>query len=239
MQAIIVAAGTGRRLRPLTDDRPKALLELQGRSLIRRSVEQLLGVGVQAIAVVVGYLKEQMVEHLEGLPVTYFENPDYEHTNNMASLWHASSFVRETCLYLHSDLIFDDRLLRQLAESSLPDALLVEEKVCDAEDMKVAVRNGRLVAASKELPAAETFGEWTGMAKFSRPYWDALMAQIETLLAQGQRQAYDTLAFTELARQGRAVGIESFTGWPWAEIDTPADLEAARRLFPAAPDAGG
>ena len=47
------------------------------------------------------------------------------------------------------------------------------------------------------------------------------------------------LAFTELARQGRAVGIESFTGWPWAEIDTPADLEAARRLFPATPDAGG
>ncbi len=232
MQAVIVAAGQGRRLQPVISDRPKALLELQGASLISRSLALLRGHGIEDIAVVVGYHQEQISSHLQGQPVTYLYNPFYGFTNNMASLWFAQGFVRGDFLYLHGDLIFEPQLLAQLVHSDHPDALLVEEKVCDEEDMKVSVNAGRLVASSKELAAEETFGEWTGLARFSASLAGALMEQIGALLEAGRRPAYDTEAFTALAGAGHELAIESFTGIPWAEIDTPEDLEAARRLFP-------
>jgi len=231
MQAIIVAAGEGRRLRPLTVDQPKALLKIGGQSLISRSVELLVDAGVSDIAVVVGYRKEMIRDHLAGYPVTCYFNPFYRITNNMASLWFAQAALKDGFLYLHSDLIYDPRLLQQLIGSRQPDTLLVEQKVCVEEDMKVKVAGGHLAASSKEIPLEEAFGEWTGLARFSAPFGRKLFDQIGLLLEEGHLQAYDTQAFTELAKAGHTIEILAFTALPWVEIDTPDDLEQARRLF--------
>ncbi|MFB0516668.1 MAG: NTP transferase domain-containing protein [Candidatus Neomarinimicrobiota bacterium] len=231
MQAIIVAAGEGRRLSPLTKDRPKALLEVQGQSLISRSVGLLMDAGISDLALVVGYRKEMLMDHLADYPVTFHFNPFYRITNNMASLWFARSFVREDFLYLHSDLIYDPRLLHQLVDSGQPDTLLVERKACASEEMKVTVKDARLVASSKEIPLTEAFGEWTGLARFSPSFGGILFDRIGALIEDGHLMAYDTFAFTELAKEGHAIGITAFTDLPWVEIDTPDDLQLARRLF--------
>ncbi len=231
MQAVIVAAGEGRRLRPHTEDRPKALLQVQGRSLISRSIEQLMDAGVADIAAVVGYRKEMLMDHLDDYPVTFYFNPFYRITNNMASLWFAQAFVRDDFLYLHSDLIYDAQLLRRLIDGPQLNALLVERKACGLEDMKVKVDGSRLVASNKEIPLDEAFGEWMGLARFSISFAKVLFERIGLLMEQGHQQAYDTLAFTELAKEGHTIEIVAFTDLPWVEIDTPDDLKQARRLF--------
>jgi choline kinase len=231
MQAIIVAAGEGNRLRPLTETRPKALLEISGQSLITRSIAMLRDAGVSEIAVVTGYREEMMKEHLTDKNITWISNPRFKSTNNMASLQLALPFIKEDFLYLHSDLIYHMSLLHQIFNDPNPEVLLVEKKVCNEEDMKVKVAGGVLVESNKEIPISESFGEWTGIARFSSTFADVLHKCIETLLAQGHHQAYDTLAFTTLARDGHLIHIAEFTDFPWVEIDTFEDLETARQLF--------
>jgi len=231
MQAVIVAAGLGRRLRPLTNDRPKALLEVGGKSLITRSVENILDRDISDIAVVVGYQKEMIVEHLRGHPVTFIYNPFYKITNNMASLWFAQGFVKEDFVYLHSDVILDLGLFRRLVDDATPNALLVEKKPCGAEEMKVKVQGTKFVASSMEIPLTETFGEWTGLAKFSASFGETLFARFGQLIEQGHLKAYDTVAFTELAREGAEIEIVDFAGQPWVDIDFLEDFEKARNLF--------
>ncbi len=166
-QAIIVAAGVGSRLRPLTDDRPKTPIEVDGQSMLSRSVQLMMDQGVNDIAIVVGYRKEMIVEHLRDFPVTYFYNPFYKITNNMASLWFAAPFIRGDFIYSHGDIVYDASLLTTLVEDEKENVLLVEKKDCGAEEMKVKVQDGRLMASSTEIPLELSFGEWTGLAKFS------------------------------------------------------------------------
>lgn len=231
MQAIIVAAGEGSRLRPLTEDCPKALLEVGGKSLITRNVEILYEHGVKDIIVVVGYRQEKIKEHLAASQISWLSNPDYKSNNNMASLRIALPFIKDNFLYLHSDLIYTPQLLQQIVADKSPNVLLVERKSCNEEDMKVKVEAGVLVESNKEIPIAESFGEWTGIAKFSSPFAEVLSSQIDILLKQGHQKAYDTLAFTQLARKGHAISIAQFADLPWIEIDTLEDLELARVLF--------
>jgi choline kinase len=170
-------------------------------------------------------------EHLAELEITWFWNPLYQSTNNIASLQLALPFIKETFLYLHSDLIDDPRLLQQIVVDSNPNVLLVERKSCNEEDMKVRAVGGVLVESNKEIPLTESFGEWTGIAKFSSSFAEVLRKRIGILMEQGHQQAYDTLAFTELARDGHTISIAEFADLPWVEIDTWEDLEQARQLF--------
>lgn len=232
-QAIIVAAGVGSRLRPLTDDRPKSLIEVDGQSMLRRSIQLMIEHGINDIAVVVGYRKEMIMEHVRDFPVTFFYNPFYRITNNMASLWFASPFIKGDFIYSHSDIVYDATLLTMLMEDKGENVLLVEKKECRAEEMKVQVRDGRLVASSKEIPREESFGEWTGLARFSADFGAELMETIGLLIEQGYQMAYDTLAFTELAGEGHIIEIIPFENVPWLEVDTKNDLKHARKAFPA------
>lgn len=232
-QAIIVAAGVGSRLRPLTDDRPKTLIEVDGQSMLSRSVQLMMDQGINDIAIVVGYRKEMIVEHLRDFPVTYFYNPFYKITNNMASLWFAAPFIRGDFIYSHSDIVYDASLLTMLVETNRENVLLVEKKDCGAEEMKVKVQDGRLMASSKEIPLEKSFGEWTGLAKFSADFGAELMETIGLLIEQGQQMAYDTLAFTRMVEAGHVIGITSFENVPWLEVDTADDLHQAREAFPS------
>lgn len=89
----------------------------------------------------------------------------------------------------------------------------------------------RLVASSKGIPLEKSFGEWTGLAKFSARFGEKLMETIGRLLEEGHLQDYDTLAFSNLAEEGESLHIFPFENIPWLEIDTKEDLKRARELF--------
>jgi len=124
MRALVLAAGIGKRLAPLTEERPKGLLELGGRSLLARLLDGLSAAGVRETAVVVGYRQEQIRAHLggahRGMPVRYLENPEYTR-GPLLSLWTGrGEFERDEVVLADGDVLFAPALLEQVIRSPEP-----------------------------------------------------------------------------------------------------------------------
>lgn len=187
--------------------------------------------GIEKVIVVVGYRKEMLMEHLRDYPVTFIHNPFFDITNNMASLWFAAATLKDSFIYSHGDLVFDPSLMKLIIDSPYDTALLVEEKMCGEEEMKVIVRENNYIESSKQLHPSDSFGEWTGIAKISANFANLLVLKIGLLLEEGNLQSYDTHAFNQIARQGGEINVISFKDVQWMEIDTPEDLMAARAMF--------
>lgn len=229
-KAVIVAAGDAKRLRPRTAQLPKCLLNVNGASLISRSVEVLGDHGVSQIIVVVGFLYHRVMAHL-GLEATYVHNPLFRTTNNMTSLWLARHVVgEEPFLYLHGDLFYDARLIGQCMEAPGEIALLTDPASRDEEAMKVRAEGARFIESSKSISSDDAYGEWTGIARFSAAGAKAMFAAIGELLAAGRFMDYDTAAFTRLASTGLPIRVCSTNGLPWIEIDVEADYARALKM---------
>jgi len=232
-KAVIVAAGKSSRLYPLTKTTPKGLLEINGRSLLTRSVDALRERGVDEIAVVVGYLSDSITRAMGGM-VESITNPFYAQCNNMGSLWFARDFIGgEPFIYLHSDLLYDPQILDigldQMKASDCDMNLLTDYGPVDEEAMKVRVtETNHLICSSKEIPLDEGQGEWTGIAfiRKSKDMFDA----VEKWMMAGKLNDYDTAAFSEMAASGSRILCGDITGNAWIEIDTHEDLAAAQRL---------
>lgn len=231
MKAVIVAAGKSSRMYPLTLKTPKPLLKIDDLTIIEHSINNLTENGVKDIAVVVGYLKQQIIKKLKG-KVTFIYNPFYEITNDMASLWFAKEYVRgDDFLYLHGDLVYHSDLIKKCFDTKGNIILVVDIKRCDEEDMKVRVKNGLFVQSSKEISVNEAYGEWIGIAKFSKKGGILLFNEMDKLLEEKQFNVYDTLAFTRLAKQGHKTNICLTDGLPWVEIDFVEEFERVKKMF--------
>ncbi|MCC7440775.1 MAG: phosphocholine cytidylyltransferase family protein [Bdellovibrionales bacterium] len=233
-RAVIVAAGRSSRLYPLTLEKPKGLLDLKNETLLGRSMRLLRERGIREFAIVVGYRHDQMERALAGPGVTFVPNPFYEQMNNGGSLWCARHWVGgRPFLYLHSDLAYDGGLLDPMMDVPQTEAaLLTDFGATDEEAMKVeATADRRLIASSKQIPAPRSAGEWVGIAAFSGGITQALFQSLEQVLWDRDFQAYDTEAFTRMARAGHSFRLVPTDGKPWAEIDTQADYDRACGLF--------
>jgi choline kinase len=230
MKAVIVAAGSGKRLRPHTENRPKALIDINGRALLDYSLKALRERGFNQIALVVGYLKNQLFEKY-GDEFTFVENGDFASTNNMFSLALAQEFVNgDPFLYLHGDLLYNPKILDVCLENKGDIVLAVDQNKCDEEAMKVRVENGFLVESNKEIPLDQAFGEWIGIIKFSAQGGGLMLDESARLIKEGHRNAYDTLALTNIAKRGQQINICQTDGLDWVEVDFIEDLEKAQKV---------
>jgi len=155
-KAIILAAGNGSRLRPLTDGRPKCLLEVGGRPIIDHQMEALRRCGVTDVVIVVGYCADRIRQHL-GPTARYIENPRFDSTNSLYSLWLARDELRSGAIVLNSDVLALPLLFARLRDAAAPDAILVERgSGFVAEDMKVALNGDRVVDGISLIVATRT-----------------------------------------------------------------------------------
>jgi|TARA_Y100000034_G_scaffold128501_1_gene183203 choline kinase len=235
MKAVIVAAGRGTRLYGNDSEIPKCLTEVaEGKTLLDLTLENLKKHGITDIAIVSGWKKEKIHEKL-GDSVTHLFNPFYETTNDMASLWFGKEAVGdEPFLYLHSDLLYHDELIKKAIDAEGDIVLVTDTEVFDEESMKVKLdEKGHLIESSKAIPLDQAGGEWTGIIKFSSEGWKKLIPEIESLLAEGRFMDYDTSALTNLAEKGFPIKIVPTDKLPWIEIDFPDDLEKAKNeIYP-------
>ena len=230
-KALIVAAGLSTRLRslPLSEGIPKAVVEVGGVPLIKRSVDTLLSYGIDDITVVVGYGQEH-VRQLLGGSVSYVVNHDYSATNNMVSLLLGRQAMEgHSFLYLHADLWYHPAIIGIAVHHPEKIVFLVEKKLCGAEEMKVRVENGLLVEADKFIPPDEALGEWLGIIKFEPSGASLYFDEAEKTLLHS-RMLYDCAVVRELAARGTAVHYVDIGNLPWVEIDFAKDLEYANAL---------
>ncbi len=227
-QAIILAAGRGRRLGALTRTRPKCLLRVGSRTLLEHQLAALARHGIARAAIVIGYGGEQ-VQQVGGTQAEYIVNPRSAVTNSLYSLWLARHLTYEGFLLLNADVLFHPELLTRLLASPYPDALTVERRQrFDDEQMKVQLDGERVVALSKQLDAGRAHAENVGVVKFSAAGARALFAKIGELLAAGAECELCPFAFNALAPHYPLHAVV-INGIPWIEIDFVADLQRARQ----------
>lgn len=235
-QAVILAAGFGSRLRPLTDTRPKALVPLGGQPLLGHALDALAGHGITAVTVVVGYAAETVHAFVAGrrdVAVRCVENAAYATTNTLASLLCAEPTVHGDIVLLDGDLIFEPSVL---APMLAPGTWLAidRDRPLDDDAVKVAVDEDgeRIVAVSKQLPdGLHGIGESIGMARIDHATLKALVPMGRRLLESGRNQAYYEAAFQALIDEGARFDIADVTGLRWTEIDDHDDLRRAEELF--------
>ncbi len=228
-KAIILAAGMGTRLKPLTLDYPKCLLKVGGKPLIARQIETLCHSGVEEICVVVGHLQERIREFL-GDSVRFLEYPDFSKTNNLHTLWHVREELSEGFLCLFSDVLFTGETIGRLLQSSEDLCLAVDGARVLEGTMRVKLKEGRLAGVGSHIPVVEGSGTFIGIAKFSAQGAKALLKEMESMVS-GHQQDYYTLALDNILRRGGHVGFVDISDQPWREIDTLEDLKAAEENF--------
>lgn len=230
---VILAAGRGRRLGPLTADLPKCLVEVGGRSLLARQLEAAARLPLlDPVVVVTGFAREQVVSRC-GRGVAECYNPRWEESNNIVSLaaaadagWLDGGFV-----LFNSDVLFHPAILERLLAFPRPSALVVDAgRALGDEEMKIAAEpDGRIRAIAKTLPLSEARGEYIGLAKFGPHGAAAVKVALGELIAAGRTGDWYEAAFQAVFARLPVYACPT-GGLPWTEIDTPADLEEARGL---------
>jgi L-glutamine-phosphate cytidylyltransferase len=235
MKAIILAAGRGTRLDGAAV-KCKCLLEIGGSTLLKRQIESLHNLNVKDIVVVVGFAAEGVRKEC-GDEVTFVENVHFTETSSLYSLWLAREHLADGFVVLNSDVLFHQRMLADLLESSYDDALLIsytktEGSPLGDEEMKVKVKEQLVVDISKEIDPKEADGENVGIVKFGARGAQLLVEYMNQIIASGSVKDWAPRAFREFARHHPLYAL-STRGLPWTEIDFPEDYQkAVKEVFP-------
>jgi choline kinase len=240
MIGVILAAGMAKRLRPLTDERPKCLLKVGERTLLQRTVDGLIAAGISEFVVVTGYranmIRDFLTEMYAEFTFHFIDNPDYAHNNNIFSLWLTRPYTDgRDFLLMDSDILCDPAAILEVinAEGS---ALALNRHELGEEEMKiVADTHGRIIEISKTCSPAEAAGESVGIEKICADYSTALFRELQQMIEdEGLIDIFYERAFERLIPLGHTFRIVDTTRFFSIELDTPEDFENAQRLIPAA-----
>lgn len=232
MQGLILAAGNGSRLDGEIGYTPKCLAQVGPQSLIDHQLDALAAAGIDSVVVVVGFEAGQ-VRSAVGRRATFVVNERYAATNSMYSFLLAEHLITDEVLVLNCDVLFPPALLRWLCAAPASVVAFDSGSGDDAEHMKVAVHQGRLIEMSKTLPSARTAGENLGVLRLDRQAAATAFDAARALVADGREREWLASALNRAARRHRIAGLD-VAGLPWAEIDFPEDLHRARtQVWPA------
>ena len=236
--ALLLAAGKGSRLYPLTHNTPKCLTMVHEASILERLVINLKKQGFKRLVVVTGYKKQCIRDFLGtracGMKIDYIFSPLYATTNNIYSLWMAREIINEPFLLVESDIVFDVSLLDDMR---YPDRIAVARMQSWMNGSTVTVNRSQRVKKFQN-GITGTFGETryktVNIYSFSLSSWHSITERLDQYISAGKVNNYYETVFAEMVADGSlSLKIVSFDGKPWYEIDTVEDLAEADKLFSA------
>ncbi len=233
MKAIVLSAGQGSRLLPLTADRPKCTLAVAGRPLLEWQLHALADNGFDEAVVVTGFRAAQVEAIVAGfrrMPVRTLFNPFYAVSDNLATCWLAREEMTPPFVIVNGDTLFEAATLRALLDGrDGADITLACDRKSnyDDDDMKVVVEGSRLLRVGKKLELARVNGESIGMMVFEAAGAVRFRARLDEIMRRDEGKGRWYLsAIDELAQEG-GVGVRSIHGHGWCEVDDRADLAHA------------
>ena len=246
MKAIIVAAGMGRRLAPYTDDRPKTLVEVNGRSILQRQVDAYRAAGVDEINIVCGYMKEKLKAAVPD--ARFFDNDEFRNNNILSSLFYAEPAMAGGYLFSYSDIVFRPEVVRTVMETEGDYALVIDRRWHEAyvgrvnhpvEEGEVArVDDGCVTLVGKKtMPPDQATGEFIGLARFSARGAEKMRERFHQRKGSlpgkpyGRAPKFEVAYLTDLLNdlvESGEVMRPAFIDGGWREIDTVEDLERAK-----------
>lgn len=238
-KAVILSAGQGRRLLPLTENSPKCLLLISGKTIIEWQIDALLAAGIEEISVVTGFqtglvetlLQQRYPDHKR---IRTLFNPFFEVADNLASCWIARSVMDCDFLLLNGDTVFDVSLLTQVLESESATITLSidHKKVYDADDMKVQLDEKGLVRhVNKTLSEDQIDAESIGLIYFRSNGPILFRDAVEEALRYPAELKSWYLTIIDALAGKHLVNVCAITGHRWCEIDYSSDLTEAQELF--------
>jgi choline kinase len=231
MKVVILAAGVGSRLRPETEDKPKAMIRVQDKPLVQYQVESVLKVGFKEkdIHILGGYKMERIREHFEGTEIQFIYNPHFDTMNNIYSFLLTES-IGDDLLLINSDDFYDERMIPLLLNHEAPTAILVDQqKELTEEAMRVKLEDGRLTEINKKIPLNEANGEYIGISKLAKADLEILYRTAREMIEAGDTDAWYENVYEACVNAVKIAGVDT-RGYPWIEIDDFNDLETARKM---------
>jgi L-glutamine-phosphate cytidylyltransferase len=236
MKAIILSAGQGSRLGHMVDDRPKCLIDFNGRSLLDRQLDTLEANGVQEAVVVTGFrdelLDEAIARRSGGPRVRTVFNPFYKVADNTGSLYMAREELSGDCLVWNGDTLVSNALMNRVVGNDRSGICVTIDRKdwYDEDDMKVVVSdNGRLRAIGKRI-AEGVNGESIGLLAFRAGGAELFRDSIEQAMRTKEGTTIWYLRVIHHLAQNAEVWTLDINGEEWGEVDFPADVEIARAL---------
>ena len=240
--ALLLAAGTGSRLRPLTLDAPKCLTEVSGEPILARLLDNLRIQGIKRLVVVTGYLDHCVREYLEenaaDMQLEYVFNPVYQTTNNIYSLWLAKKAIEEPFVLIESDLVFEASMLEPML---IPDRIAVSNILPWMNGTMVELNADKAVKAfhvSHDVDDERRY-KTVNICSLSSQSWQRVIARLDRYIEEGRVNEYYETVFAEMvADASLEFDAVLFSENKWYEIDAMEDLHQAELMFPRAPAIG-
>jgi len=238
--ALLLAAGAGTRLQPLTDDCPKCLTEVCGIPILRRLLSCLVEEGFKRLVVIVGYRNAQIRDYLErhssGLRIDFVDCRKYATTNNIYSLWLARQQIQEPFLLVESDLVFETWMLDDMLQ---PDKMAISRVLPWMNGTTVELGlEGRVTAFRMGGELCNNARQYKSVNLYSLSLhsWNKIEERLGRYVSAGRLGEYYEAVFAEMAADGTlCFDAVFFDADRWYEIDTQTDLDAAEILFTQCP----
>lgn len=233
MKALILAAGLGSRLAPLTDERPKSLVSVNGQPILMKQIANLHGNGITDITIVSGYKADILKQavHSRYPDIRIIKSVEYATTNNMYSAYLAKDAMgKDGFCMMNADVFFDASVIAALLRFPAGNAIVVDIGTYLEESMKVTEEDGRLTQISKTIAPEAALGASIDIYKFSSEGAAAFFAKCEAYIVRRNKRAlWSEVALNDILQDVvfQACPLEG----RWLEIDNLDDLSAAERLF--------
>jgi len=228
MKGIILAAGKGTRLHPLTLEMPKGLLQIGNETILDRLVSQFHECGIKDILIVVGHQKEIIMQHF-GDSVRYSDFKDFENTNNLHTLWSIKEELNEDVLISFADLVLHRLIIKNLIECNDDITMVIDSSQVLEGTMRVSIDSDRI----KDITSTsikEADGNFIGIAKMNKNGCELLVKEMSSLI-NSHYQDYYTIAIDKIARKGMIVNYFDVKSLLWREIDTKKEYDELIKIY--------
>ena len=239
IKAIILAAGVGSRIRPLTDNCPKSLLKIGDNTILEMMISHIQDCGINEVIFVLGYLQEQIKDYVKikfpDLNSHFVTNDKYAETNTGFSLMLAKDLINESAfIKFDADVVFDKKILENLIECEYANCLCIDKNInLDAEEIKVIVEDkNRVLKVSKTVNPKDAVGESIGIEKINSETAKLLFAELKIMMEDRKnQQEYYEVSYERLIEKNIPFYALDISGLKWTEIDTKEDFITAENMF--------
>jgi HAD superfamily hydrolase (TIGR01450 family) len=239
MIGIILAAGVGSRLRPMTNTKPKCLVTTAGKPILQYQIDAYKEAGIGELLIIVGYeggAIREFCKHIKDIKINIIENPDYEMTNNMYSLYLAKKHLADRNFILNNaDLSIDSSIVKKLLEHESENAIVVDTSIFNVESMKISLNNnGYISDIAKNIQEDKSFACSTDFYKFSKSAGKVFFEEITRIIEEEENlKDWTEVAMQRLFQEEKLSDFEpcNIAGLDWVEIDNYEDLALSDRVF--------
>lgn len=232
MKALILAAGIGSRLKPLTNSIPKSLIKINGKPILFKQIDNLIANGIEEITIVSGYLSNVLEKavHENYSNVKIIRNSDYLSTNNMYSAYLAKALFNDSLLMMNADVFFDSCIIHDLLSSEYDNVIMIDIGKYIEESMKVTYNEKRITSISKQIKQKDSFGTSIDIYKFSKNGAAFFIKKCQDYIEKDN----NCCLWSEVALNDILSEVDFYpckVKGQWCEIDTAEDLFIANKMF--------